>query len=89
MAQLIAGREKPPTISLDDGYKLVDQLEAAFGDTGAPSLRDCSAVTVRGPVGMRSAAVVLRGHVRLTNPTATRATLPDGVYTDASLTLPL
>ena len=25
--QLIVGRDKPPTISLDDGYKLVDQLE--------------------------------------------------------------
>jgi hypothetical protein len=63
--------------------------QAAFGATGAPSLRECSSVTIRGAVVMDSAKVVLRGDVTLTNPQAdTRATLPDGVYSGAT-TLPL
>lgn len=63
--------------------------QAAFGATGAPSLRECSAVTIRGPVAMDSAKVVFQGDVTITNIQGdTRANLPDGVYSGAT-TLPL
>lgn len=60
----------PPRVDLDDHYKLVDQLEAALAD-GAPSLRNCASLRVRGPFAF-SASDVFNGDVTLENPTAER-----------------
>jgi UDP-N-acetylglucosamine pyrophosphorylase len=69
----------PPTIDLDsDHYKLVDQLEEKLKG-GAPSLKDCEQLVVRGPI-LFSAKNVFRGKVSVTNPSNEERVLPPGIY---------
>ncbi len=75
----------PPTVSLDDNYKLVDQLDEALKE-GVPSLKHCSKLTVKGPVAFAD-AVVLEGKVGLRNESRERQTVPSGTYRDQELVL--
>lgn len=85
--RLSAARQgRPPSIELDGThYRLVDQLDAALAD-GVPSLRDCEALSVSGPVRFGS-GVRLRGRVRVTTSSTQPAMLPGGAYQDATISL--
>ncbi|MCP3983885.1 MAG: UTP--glucose-1-phosphate uridylyltransferase [bacterium] len=64
-------------IDLDSGFfKTVDQLEAHFPE-GAPSLRECEELVVRGDVSF-GAGVVVRGAARVEAPAGETLTVPDG-----------
>jgi UTP--glucose-1-phosphate uridylyltransferase len=64
---------KPPVVSLDPKYfKLVSDFEWRFPG-GAPSLRTCSTLDVRGDVTF-GADVVIDGEVRIDGPRQ----VPDG-----------
>jgi UDP-N-acetylglucosamine pyrophosphorylase len=67
----------PPTISLSDEYKLVDQLEPL----GVPSLQCCRSLKVTGLVHFAE-GVVIKGDVIVVNVAAERKSLPTGVYKD-------
>lgn len=85
--QLRAGRQgQPPALDLDpQHYKLVDQLDAlTLG--GAPSLRDCDALTIKGPVQL-SSLNVFRGRVTITNAGKAAQPLPAGEYADQTVNL--
>jgi UDP-N-acetylglucosamine pyrophosphorylase len=74
----------PPSIDLDAAhYTMVDQFERHFPQ-GAPSLRDCTRLTVRGPVTF-GAPVVLRGEVQAT--AAQPAVLAAGTYENQDVRL--
>jgi UTP--glucose-1-phosphate uridylyltransferase len=76
--RLAASREGvPPTISLSDEYKLVDQLEPL----GVPSLLCCRSLKVTGLVHFAE-GVVIKGDVNVINAAAERKSLPAGVYKD-------
>jgi UTP--glucose-1-phosphate uridylyltransferase len=76
--RLAASRQGvPPTISLSDDYKLVDQLEPL----GAPSLLNCQSLKVSGAVHF-AAGVVIVGNVEFKNTSAERKTVAAGVYQD-------
>jgi UDP-N-acetylglucosamine pyrophosphorylase len=60
----------PPTIDLDDNYKMVDQLDAALVE-GVPSLKHCQKLTVRGAFKFGSKNV-FSGEVELNNVTTAR-----------------
>jgi UDP-N-acetylglucosamine pyrophosphorylase len=66
----------PPKVDLDDNYRLVDQLDEAVIE-GAPSLKNCASLKVIGPVSF-SPAVILKGHVVVTNNTEVRMAFPTG-----------
>lgn len=85
--ELRAGRHgQPPALDLDAAhYKLVDQLDALTKD-GAPSLRACDSLTVKGAVRF-SAGNIFRGHVTVTNPAPAPQPLPAGEYTDTRVDL--
>jgi UTP--glucose-1-phosphate uridylyltransferase len=67
----------PPTITLSDEYKLVDQIEAL----GVPSLIDCKSLKVAGRLEFE-AGVILRGDVRFENTGAEKKTVVAGIYED-------
>lgn len=67
----------PPTISLSDEYKLVDQI----GALGVPSLIDCKSLKVAGRMEFE-AGVILRGDVRFENTGAETKTVDAGIYED-------
>jgi UDP-N-acetylglucosamine pyrophosphorylase len=74
----------PPAVDLDEShYKMVGGLEKHLPD-GAPSLRGCTRLTVRGPVSL-CANTVFRGevHIRATQP----ARLPPGIYENRAIAL--
>ncbi len=76
--RLAASRQGvPPTISLSDDYKLVDQLEPL----GVPSLLNCQSLKVSGAVHF-AAGVVIVGNVEFKNTSAERKTVAAGVYQD-------
>ena len=76
----------PPTIDLDSNhYKLVDQLEEKLKG-GAPSLKDCEQLVVRGPI-LFSPKNVFRGKVSVTNPSNEVRVLPPGVYDNCAKVL--
>jgi UDP-N-acetylglucosamine pyrophosphorylase len=76
----------PPKIDLDsDHYRLVDQLDRLLAD-GAPSLRACRELTVRGPVAF-GRGNVFRGTVKISNPSSQPKRLPDGEYADTEFKL--
>jgi UTP--glucose-1-phosphate uridylyltransferase len=76
--RLAASRQGvPPTISLSDDYKLVDQLEPL----GVPSLLNCQSLKVSGAVHF-AAGVVILGDVEFKNTSAERKTVAAGVYQD-------
>ena len=78
--------QSPPALDLDPShYKLVDQLDASLAG-GAPSLKDCRRLTVRGPV-LFSAENVFSGKVAITNPSNEARALPAGVYADCEKVL--
>lgn len=60
----------PPTIDLDDNYKMVDQLDAALVE-GVPSLKHCQKLTIRGGFKF-SSQNVFSGEVALNNATTAR-----------------
>jgi UDP-N-acetylglucosamine pyrophosphorylase len=77
---------EPPTVDLDGNhYKLVDQLDAALAE-GVPSLRECSALTVSGPVHF-APGVHFAGTVTVTNLSSQPKILPTGHYCDTSMAL--
>jgi UDP-N-acetylglucosamine pyrophosphorylase len=77
---------QPPALDLDSKhYKLVDQLDAMTPD-GAPSLRACESLTVKGAVRF-SPMNVLRGKVTLDNEGKDVKPLPAGDYSDSSYSL--
>ena len=65
----------PPTISLSDDYKLVDQLDPL----GVPSLIQCDSLKISGLVHF-SPGVVIEGEVEVKNTTPERMIVPPGVY---------
>lgn len=76
--RLAASRQGvPPTISLSDDYKLVDQLEPL----GVPCLLNCQSLKVSGAVHF-AAGVVIVGSVEFKNTSAERKTVAAGVYQD-------
>lgn len=76
----------PPAVDLDpDHYKIVDQLERSIAE-GAPSLRNCLELKVRGPVNFNS-KVVFRGKVSVTNQASESRRLLPGEYADQALML--
>lgn len=77
---------QPPALDLDNAhYKLVDQLDSLTKD-GAPSLRACDALTVKGAVQF-NAKNVLRGKVSVTNAAPAPKPLPAGEYANTSVNL--
>jgi hypothetical protein len=82
----LAQRENssPPAIDLDANYyKNIEQLEAAVAK-GAPSLRNCRELVVRGPVQFNS-GVAFRGKVSVKTSSATPQPLPAGEYADRTV----
>lgn len=78
------GNSSPPAIDLDASYyKNIEQLETAITG-GAPSLRHCREIIVRGPVQFNS-GVVFRGKVSVKNSSATPQPLPAGEYVDRTI----
>jgi UTP--glucose-1-phosphate uridylyltransferase len=81
--RLAASRDGvPPTISLSDDYKLVDQLEPL----GVPSLIQCDSLVVSGALHFAE-GVVLVGRVEFKNTAAERKTIPAGVYENQTVEL--
>jgi UTP--glucose-1-phosphate uridylyltransferase len=79
--RLAASRDGvPPTISLSDDYKLVDQLEPL----GVPGLVKCGSLKISGPVHFAE-GVVIEGDVAITNTTGKRETVVAGVYKDQAI----
>lgn len=77
---------QPPALDLDSKhYKLVDQLDT-LTVAGAPSLRNCDSLTVKGAVQFNSRNV-FRGRVTITNADAAAKPLPAGEYADKTMTV--
>ncbi len=78
-------RGVPPDVVLDEAhYKVLAGLESAFGG-GAPSLRACARIEVRGPWSFGE-GVVCEGSTVFLNDTAQRSAVRAGVYRDTTLT---
>jgi UTP--glucose-1-phosphate uridylyltransferase len=78
---VVAQTDRPdPRIDLDDHYKLIGDFDDRF-PAGAPSLRDCTALTVRGDVTF-GAGVRCVGDVTVSADSP--LTLPDGATLDSS-----
>jgi UDP-N-acetylglucosamine pyrophosphorylase len=79
-----ANGRPPPALDLDGKhYKLVEQLDEKLSD-GVPSLKECQALVVRGPVWF-SSKILFRGKVTLTNASSERRSLAPGQYADTSV----
>ena len=76
---------QPPKVDLDEHYKLVDQLDA-LTVAGVPSLKNCRALTIRGPVEL-CAANVFVGEVIVANRSPEPRALPAGEYREAKVDL--
>ena len=77
---------QPPTIDLDPNhYKLVEQLDEKLRG-GVPSLKDCSALSVCGPVSF-SSGNIFRGKVTITNDSSEPRPLPPGDYANSAIAL--
>jgi UDP-N-acetylglucosamine pyrophosphorylase len=80
------GAQTPPAIDLDPAhYRMVDQLDEKL-TAGAPSLKHCRELKVRGPVRF-SSKNIFRGRVSITNPTGKAQALDAGEYRDCELAL--
>jgi len=78
---------QPPAIDLDQNhYKLVDQLDEKL-DGGAPSLKRCLSLTVRGPVRFNP-KISFAGKVTVENKSGELLPLAAGSYSDCTKTLP-
>jgi UTP--glucose-1-phosphate uridylyltransferase len=76
----------PPRIELDPQYsKLVDDFERLFPH-GPPSLVDCAALHVRGPV-LFEPGTLIEGEVTIENRSDTVRPLPAGTYADTVIRL--
>lgn len=79
LRQVCAG--EPAIVALDTHYyKLIDDFEARFAE-GAPSLRECTRLSVQGDVRF-PANVVCKGDVRIINRAAEQRRLPAGCMLD-------
>ena len=78
-------RGVPPTIDLDDNYKLIDQLDTSLRE-GVASLVDCRELVVRGPV-LFNRGVKFRAKVKVTNSSKEERRLPEGEYSDTEIEL--
>jgi len=77
---------QPPRLDLDSKlYRIVDQLDACTAQ-GAPSLRECRELKIRGKVGL-SPANVFSGKVSVTSAHPDCRSLPAGRYADQSIEL--
>lgn len=77
---------QPPALDLDSAhYKLVDQLDS-LTKNGAPSLRACDSLSVKGAVQF-NAKNVFRGNVAVTNTSAAPKPLAAGEYANTSVNL--
>lgn len=75
-------RGVPPNITLEDKhYKFVNQFESLV-ELAVPSLADCDALTVVGPIKF-APGVVIKGATTITNKAAEVKVLPSGIYTGA------
>ena len=76
---LSGGKTSGANVDLDSKhYKMVDGLEAHFG-TSAPSMKDCTALTVKGSVKI-GPGCTFKGNVTVVNDSGDTKTLKDGVY---------
>jgi UTP--glucose-1-phosphate uridylyltransferase len=76
-----ASSAEPAIVTLDSRYyKLIDDFEARFAD-GAPSLRECTRLTVQGDVRF-AANVVCKGDVRIINRAAEQRHIPPTTVLD-------
>jgi len=76
-----ASAAEPAIIALDSRYyKLIDDFEARFAE-GAPSLRECTRLTVQGDVRF-AANVVCKGDVRIVNRAAEQRYVPPTTVLD-------
>lgn len=75
----------PPKIDLDDNYKLVDQLEASLTE-GAPSLKNCVSLKVKGPVAF-SSEIIFEGSVEISNESEARLGIPRGTHKNSEIKL--
>jgi UDP-N-acetylglucosamine pyrophosphorylase len=73
----------PPVITLDDSYKLYDQLE---GLGAVPSLVECQSLRIEGRIRF-SEGVKLVGRVTIRNQESTVKVLASGTYRDTIVTL--
>jgi UDP-N-acetylglucosamine pyrophosphorylase len=81
-----ANQESAPTLDLDpEHYKLVDQLDEKLAE-GAPSMKDCCELIVRGPVRFNTHNI-FRGKVTIINRSLSTRILPPGIYHDRSVEL--
>ena len=79
--QVVAQTDRPdPRIDLDDHYTLIADFDARF-PAGAPSLRDCTGLTVRGDVTF-GAGVRCVGDVTVSADSP--ATVPDGTTLEST-----
>jgi len=83
---LAPGVAAAPLVKLDEAhYKLVDQLDALV--SCYPSLRQCSSLTVKGPVKFDAPGVVLKGAVTFTAAGPEPAQVAPGTYEDVEVSL--
>ena len=83
---LAPGVAAAPLVKLDDAhYKLVDQLDALV--SAPPSMRQCTSLTVKGPVAFSVDGVVLKGAVTFTAAGPEPAVVPSGTYENVELAL--
>jgi UTP--glucose-1-phosphate uridylyltransferase/phosphoglucomutase len=83
---LSPGVAAAPLVKLDDAhFKLVDQLDALA--SAYPSLRECRALTVKGPVRFAQPGGVLKGSVTFSAAGPEPAEVAPGVYEDAEIAL--
>lgn len=76
---------EPPNLDLDSAhYKMVDQLEEKL--KGAPSLKECRNLKLKGPVGLQS-GVRFKGNCAVTAPGPQTSWVKPGEYADANIQL--
>jgi UDP-N-acetylglucosamine pyrophosphorylase len=78
-------RGEPPRVTLDDHYRLVEQLDASLA-RGVPSLRACTDLTVNGPV-LFGSDIAFKGKVQVSNGSSEARELPAGEYRDRDVSL--
>jgi len=75
----------PPVVKLDDMYKFVDAMETLIPN-GAPSLKHCSKLVVKGPCEF-AAGVVCKGEVAFKNSSGEKKVIAAGEYENTEVEL--
>jgi UDP-N-acetylglucosamine pyrophosphorylase len=75
----------PPTVKLDDMYKFVDAMDTMIPN-GVPSLVGCKSLKIEGPI-VFEAGVVIKGDVKISNPSKDKKTVATGTYADTTIAL--